>query len=65
MLLHYYSFSVFSFFHFQAKKPAFFSGNAPFRLYDEKSGKLSYEKVTKMEKGRVYSGVRYPLFTIG
>ncbi|KAF8375482.1 hypothetical protein PRIPAC_81911 [Pristionchus pacificus] len=39
-----------------AKKPAFFSGNAPFRLYDEKSGKLSYEKVTKMEKGRVYSG---------
>ncbi|GMS96345.1 hypothetical protein PENTCL1PPCAC_18520 [Pristionchus entomophagus] len=39
-----------------AKKPAFFSGNAPFRLYDEKTKKLSYEKVTTMEKGQVYSG---------
>ncbi|KAK0398645.1 hypothetical protein QR680_002689 [Steinernema hermaphroditum] len=39
-----------------AKKPNFFQGKAPFRLYLEKEDSLWYERVTDLEPGRIYSG---------
>lgn len=45
-----------------AKKPIFFKGRAPFRLYHENDDSLSYEKVTFLRKGTIYAGVSL-LFT--
>uniref|UniRef100_A0A0M3I4Q1 5'-nucleotidase domain-containing protein 3 n=2 Tax=Ascaris TaxID=6251 RepID=A0A0M3I4Q1_ASCLU len=39
-----------------AKKPNFFQGRAPFRSYHEEDDSLSYEKVTSLEKGKIYAG---------
>jgi hypothetical protein len=40
-----------------AKKPGFFQGNAPFRLYHEHTDHISYNKVSWFEPNRVYVGV--------
>jgi hypothetical protein len=40
-----------------ARKPTFFTGGAPFRLYNEVDDSLSYEKVTELKAGFVYAGV--------
>ncbi|CAJ0574533.1 unnamed protein product, partial [Mesorhabditis spiculigera] len=40
----------------QARKPSFFQGHTPFRLFNEESAKLHYGKVTEFEPGRVYAG---------
>ena len=41
-----------------AKKPSFFSHkNRPFRVYSPKSGRLKWQRVLTLEKGRIYSGV--------
>lgn len=44
----------------QARKPRFFTDvSRPFRIYDEKSGMHSWDRVTKLEKGVIYYEVRY------
>lgn len=45
-----------------ARKPKFFNGSAPFRLYDEVDDSLSYEKVTHLKPGFVYAGVHSQFF---
>lgn len=40
-----------------ARKPKFFSGNAPFRLYNESNDGLSFEKVSWLQPNKIYSGV--------
>lgn len=43
-----------------AKKPSFFSHkNRPFRVYSPKSGRLKWQRVLTLEKGRIYSGGNY------
>uniref|UniRef100_A0A914XAW7 Zinc finger protein 593 homolog n=1 Tax=Plectus sambesii TaxID=2011161 RepID=A0A914XAW7_9BILA len=39
-----------------ARKPKFFNGSAPFRLYNEVDDSLSYEKVTQLQPGFIYAG---------
>ncbi|VDK41732.1 unnamed protein product [Anisakis simplex] len=46
----------FSYIVVMAKKPDFFQGRAPFRSYHEEDDSLSYEKVTSLEKGKIYAG---------
>ncbi|CAD5219680.1 unnamed protein product [Bursaphelenchus okinawaensis] len=38
------------------KKPGFFQGNAPFRLYNENTDSVSFERVDELEQGKIYSG---------
>ena len=41
-----------------AKKPSFFSAkNRPFRVYSPKSGRLKWQRVHNLERGKIYSGV--------
>ncbi|CAJ0922868.1 unnamed protein product, partial [Mesorhabditis belari] len=40
----------------QARKPDFFQGKTPFRLFNETTGNLHYEKVQELEPGKVYAG---------
>lgn len=42
-----------------ARKPKFFSGNAPFRLYNEDKDGLSFEKVSWLHPNKIYSGVSF------
>ncbi|CAD5226772.1 unnamed protein product [Bursaphelenchus xylophilus] len=39
-----------------SKKPGFFQGNSPFRLYNECTDSVSFEKVERLEAGKIYSG---------
>ncbi len=40
-----------------AKKPNFFQSNSPFRLYNETTDTLSYEKIYELEPDKIYAGV--------
>jgi len=43
-----------------AKKPSFFSAkNRPFRVYSPKSGRLKWQRVHSLERGKIYSGGNY------
>ncbi|KAK6057977.1 HAD superfamily hydrolase, 5'-nucleotidase, partial [Cooperia oncophora] len=39
-----------------AKKPTFFKGREPFRIYDPELEIMSFEKVHRLEEGQIYSG---------
>ncbi|CAD6198161.1 unnamed protein product [Caenorhabditis auriculariae] len=39
-----------------AKKPGFFSGKEPFRLYNPDTGAMSFKKVNYLEDGKIYAG---------
>uniref|UniRef100_A0AC34QT16 5'-nucleotidase domain-containing protein 3 n=1 Tax=Panagrolaimus sp. JU765 TaxID=591449 RepID=A0AC34QT16_9BILA len=39
-----------------ARKPKFFSGNTPFRLYNEDNDGLSFEKVSWLQPNHIYAG---------
>uniref|UniRef100_A0A915DF36 5'-nucleotidase domain-containing protein 3 n=1 Tax=Ditylenchus dipsaci TaxID=166011 RepID=A0A915DF36_9BILA len=38
------------------QKPTFFQSNRPFRLYNETTDTLSYEKITQLESDKIYAG---------
>uniref|UniRef100_A0A1I7XR56 Zinc finger protein 593 homolog n=1 Tax=Heterorhabditis bacteriophora TaxID=37862 RepID=A0A1I7XR56_HETBA len=40
-----------------AKKPTFFYGHEPFRVYDDLTDAVRFEKVMNLEKGKIYAGV--------
>ncbi|PIO64500.1 5' nucleotidase family protein [Teladorsagia circumcincta] len=39
-----------------AKKPTFFKGREPFRIYDPDLDMMRFEKVHRLEEGQIYSG---------
>lgn len=49
----------------QARKPRFFTDKSrPMRVYDEKSGTHVWDRVTKLEKGKIYYEVRTHLYNL-
>uniref|UniRef100_A0A915CNW7 Uncharacterized protein n=1 Tax=Ditylenchus dipsaci TaxID=166011 RepID=A0A915CNW7_9BILA len=48
--------SLFKYIVVSAKKPTFFQSNRPFRLYNETTDTLSYEKITQLESDKIYAG---------
>ena len=49
----------------QARKPKFFTDDSrPFRIFDPDQGTHLWDKVHRLEKGRVYYEVRYTLIQL-
>ncbi|TMS38264.1 hypothetical protein L596_005029 [Steinernema carpocapsae] len=48
--------SLFKYIVVSAKKPDFFQGKAPFRLYQERDDSLWYERVSDLRPGAIYAG---------